>query len=92
MSIFELKRIENIRENGLLIANTSGNWDMYIYDDIMWSVPKTGSSAGLSFFCGIKTLKSHLMHLQYVCCGSGLIPDYWEVVNQDFFFSLGITA
>ena len=90
MSKFELERIENIKNNGLLIATTDGNWNMYFYDEIVWSIPKPGSGAGYSIYCGVKSLKSHLTHLKYVCNRSELIPDYWEVVNRDFFANLGI--
>lgn len=92
MSKFELERIENIKRKGVLLANTDSNWSMYLYDSIVWSVPKPESGAGLSIFCGVKSLKSHLTHLKYICNRSELIPDYWEVVNRDFFTSLGIPA
>ena len=90
MSKFELERIEIIKNNGLLIACSSGNWDYYAYSGIVYSVPKVGTGAGLSMFCGVKSLKSHLMHLKYVCNRSALIPEYWQIVNNDFFANLGI--
>ena len=91
MNKFDLERIENIKKNGLYIADSSGNWEYYAYNNIIWSVPKVGSGAGLSIFCGVRSLKSHLMHLKYVCNRSALIPEYWQVVNNDFFVNLGIT-
>lgn len=91
MTKFELERIENIKNNGELLVNEiGGNWDLYFYNDIVWAVPKVGSGAGLSIFCGVKSLKSHLQHLKYVCNRSSLIPDYWQIVNNDFFVNLGI--
>lgn len=92
MSKFDLERMEKIKNNGLLIAKTEGNWDMYLCGDIIYSVPKPESGAGISIFCGVKSLRSHLTHLKYIRNRSKLIPDYWEVVNPDFFTSLGIPA
>ena len=50
MTKFELERIENIKNNGELLVNEiGGNWDLYFYNNIVWSVPKVGIPSGLFY-------------------------------------------
>ena len=80
----------NVVNNGILVATTSGNWDFFTYNDILYSIPKAGTGAGASVWCGLKSLKAHLYSLSYRRGYDSIIPPDWTVENNDFFRSLGI--
>lgn len=80
----------NVLTNGALIARGSSNWDYYLYNGIVYSMPKPESGAGASVWCSVLNLKRHFAHIQYMRKSARLIPDDWQVVNPKFFESLGI--
>lgn len=82
-----------------LIATGSGNWDYYLLppfkdgSQAVYYKAKEGSGAGSGIYCGVKRLRSHLIHLANVKYDSNwdsIIPDDWTVVDRQFFDSLGI--
>lgn len=79
-----------ITENGVFVAH-SGNWDLWEYDRIIYSIPVSGSGAGASVWCGLSSLRSHLYRLRQICGYNTLIPADWENVNTDFLAGFGIT-
>lgn len=81
---------QKITENGVLVANDGNNWDLWEYDDVVYSIPVAGSGCAPSVWCGVKNLRRHLYGLMHVCGYSSLIPVCWENVNVDFLASLGI--
>lgn len=78
-----------ITESGVFIAN-SGNWDMWEYSGMVYSIPVAGSGCGASIWCPVADLRRHLHRLRQVCGYSALIPHYWQSVNYDFLGGLGI--
>lgn len=78
-----------ITENGVFVAH-EGNWDLWAYDGMVYSIPVEGSGAGASCWCGLANLYHHLYHLSHVCNYNGMIPKYWENVNYDFLGKFGI--
>lgn len=78
-----------IVENGVFVA-CSGNWDLWEYDRIIYSIPVSGSGCGASIWCGLASLRSHLYRLRQICGYDSLIPTGWENVNTDFLAGLGI--
>ena len=80
---------QKITENGVFIAH-SGNWDLWADDTAVYSIPVSGSGAGVSVWCGLSSLRSHLYRLHQVCGYNTLIPAGWENVNFDFLSAYGI--
>lgn len=80
---------QKITENGVFIAH-SGNWDLWEYDGIIYSIPVSGSGASASVWCGLSKLRSHLYRLSRVCGYDSLIPVEWENINYDFLSVYGI--
>lgn len=78
-----------ITENGVFIAH-SGNWDMWEYNGIIYSIPVSGTGASASIWCGISSLRSHLYRLRQIRGYDSLIPTDWENVNTDFLAGFGI--
>lgn len=78
-----------ITEKGVFIAH-SGNWDLWEYNGIIYSIPVSGSGCGASVWCGLSSLRSHLYRLRQVCGYDALIPSDWENVNTDFLAGFGI--
>ena len=82
--------IKIIKENGELIAVGGSNWDFYLFNNILWSIPKENSGAGASVWCGVKSLRAHLYGLSRIRNSKSLIPQDWQVVNSAFLSALGI--
>ena len=80
----------NVVNNGILVATTGGNWDFFAYNDILYSIPKAGTGAGASIWCGLKSLRAHLYSLQSRLQYNELIPPHWEIIDHAFFRALGI--
>ena len=78
-----------ITESGIFVAS-SGNWDLWAYNGIVYSIPVHGSSTGASVWCGLSSLRSHLYRLRQVCGYDTLIPRDWKNVNIDFLSDYGI--
>ena len=78
-----------ITENGVFIAH-SGNWDMWEYNGIIYSIPVSDSGAGASVWCGLSSLRSHLYRLRQIRGYDALIPADWENVNFNFLSVHGI--
>lgn len=78
-----------ITENGVFVAH-SGNWDLWEYNGIIYSIPISGSGAGASIWCGISSFRAHLYRLRQICGYKTLIPANWENVNTDFLSGFGI--
>lgn len=82
-----------------LIATGSSNWDYYLTPPLedgsqaVYYKAKEGSGAGSGIYCSLKRLRSHLIHLANTKYGSNwnsIIPDDWQIVDRQFFDSLGI--
>lgn len=80
---------QRITENGVFVAH-SGNWDLWEYDGIVYSIPVSGSGADASVWCGLSSLRSHLYRLRQVRGYDALIPENWENVNTGFLATYGI--
>ena len=80
----------NVLENGACVARCEGNWDMWLYNGVLYSIAKKDSGAGHSVWCSVLGLKKHLSYLAFIHGSKTLIPDDWQVVNPKFFESLGI--
>lgn len=80
---------KKIVENGVFVAH-SGNWDLWEYDGIIYSIPVHGSGANASVWCELSSFRSHLYRLRQICGYDTLIPKNWENVNTDFLDGLGI--
>lgn len=78
-----------ITEKGVFIAN-SGNWDLWEYSGMVYSIPVAGSGCEASVWCAVSNLRRHLYRLRQICGYSGFVPDYWQSVNYDFLGGLGI--
>lgn len=78
-----------ITEKGVFVA-ASGNWDLWEYLGMVYSIPVAGSGCGASVWCAVSNLRRHLHRLRQICGYSGLVPDYWQSVNYDFLGGLGI--
>lgn len=78
-----------ITESGVFVAH-SGNWDLWEYGGIIYSIPVSGSGADVSIWCGLSSLRSHLFHLRQVIGYDTLIPTGWENVNFDFLAAYGV--
>ena len=78
-----------ITDNGVFIAH-SGNWDLWEYSGIVYSIPVHGSGADASVWCGLSGLRSHLYRLRQICGYDALIPAGWKNVNFHFLASCGI--
>ena len=78
-----------ITENGVFVAH-SGNWDLWEYNSIIYSIPVAGSGASVSVWCGLSGLRAHLYRLRQICGYNALIPTGWENVNFDFLSAHGI--
>ena len=82
-------RAKEIIENGIFIANTS-NWDIWEYEECLYSIPIYGSGCCPSVWCGISNLKKHLSKLKNICNHDSLIPKSWKNVNYKFLEKYGI--
>lgn len=78
-----------IIENGFFIAH-SGNFDMWEYNGIIFSIPVSGSGCGASVWCGISSLRPHLYRLRQLRGYDTLIPPDWKNVNTKFLSGFGI--
>lgn len=81
-----------------LIATTDGNWDYYVrtFEDgskCVVYIAKEGSGAGSGYYCNVKRLRAHFIHLANLIHGKdwhSMIPNDWNVKDQRFFDELGI--
>lgn len=78
-----------ITENGVFVAS-SGNWDLWEYAGIIYSIPAAGSGCAASVWCGVPNLRRHLYQLRQICGYDTLIPPSWEDVNYNFLGGLMI--
>lgn len=81
---------KKVVQDGTLIVKEEGTWDLFLYDDVVYSIPKLGSGGGASTWCSLVHLKRHLHYLQKVCNSPSIIPSYWNVVRPDIFARIGI--
>lgn len=84
---------KKVVQNGIcIVEETEGsNWDLFLYEKTVYSIPKKGSGADASVWCSLAHLKRHLHHVQHVCNAPAIIPSYWNILRPDVFKQLGIT-
>lgn len=73
-----------IVENGVFIGHDS-NWDLWVYKDVVYSIPLAGTGADCSQWCRISELRGHLIRLKRTCG--------FQIENANFVFlsKYGIT-
>lgn len=80
---------QTITTSGVFVAH-SGNWDLWEYSGMVYSIPVSGSSCDAFVWCAVSNLRRHLHRLRQICGYSRLIPNNWENVNTEFLGGLGI--
>lgn len=79
----------SITSGGVFVAHES-NWDLWIYNGMIYSIACAGSGASCSTWCNVSDLRKHLYYLRNVCGYASLIPPGWENVNNDLLIQYGI--
>lgn len=80
------------------IVAEDGNWilKLTIYDDksaALYAVAKPGSGCTNCQYCGTDILRHHFKDLKRINkhdAGPSLIPEYWHIIEPDFFAALNI--
>lgn len=81
---------QKVITQGLLVVKKDSMWDLFLYHDVLYSIPTKGSGGNAGFWCAMSQLRSHLHHLKNVTQSNSLIPKYWNVVRPDILESAGI--
>lgn len=82
-------RAREITEKGVFIAH-SGNWDMWEYQEILYSIPVCDSGCRASVWCKMSRLREHLLRLKHICRSDSLIPISWKNVNYKYLEKYGV--
>lgn len=72
-----------IVENDVFVSR-EGNWDLWAYDDTVYSIPVLGSGCGASVWCPLSGLRRHLYHLR---AGRVLVFAWAPGGNRKRFFN-----
>lgn len=77
---------KKITSGGVFVAHES-NWDLWLYNSMIYSIACAGSGASCSSWCKVSDLRKHLYYLRNVCGYASNLHDAFNIICNihDFF-------